>query len=69
MNNKKLNKIKQNYDNKIIEIEPNSFLKYNILGRIYTKYESYRLKIKNKKTTHSNGYNSLWQRVKTRLNL
>jgi len=46
---KKVNKIKNNYDDEIIEIEPNSFLKYNILGRIYTKYENYRLKIKNKK--------------------
>lgn len=50
------NKIKEDYDNEIIEIEPNSFLKYNIMGRIYTKYENYRLKIKNKKTAHNNGY-------------
>ena len=53
---KMVNKIKEDYDNEIIEIEPNSFLKYNILGRVYTKYENYRLKIKNKKTAHNNGY-------------
>ncbi len=46
---KMVNRIKGDYDNEIINIEPNSYLKYNILGRIYTKYENYRLKIKNKK--------------------